>query len=175
MRRFIIHLLVALFTFIVGTTADALIRDLLQLFNEEAEIETVSLPSGSATTLPFPVERETELSPCCCRYQNFPQRQATTSRPLISLAVLNARALRLPRPIYPSLARASHLSWKVLVQVVVDEAGCVINAQAVSGHPLLRAASVQAAYGACFSPSTLSGKPVSFKGVITYNFIFSES
>jgi protein TonB len=58
----------------------------------------------------------------------------------------------------------------VVVQVTVDENGNVISAHAVSGHPLLQAASVAAARGAKFSPTRLSGEPVKVNGVITYNF-----
>jgi len=41
----------------------------------------------------------------------------------------------------------------------------------VSGHPLLRGAAEQAARGARFSPTLLSGQPVKVSGVITYNFV----
>jgi protein TonB len=59
----------------------------------------------------------------------------------------------------------------VVVQVVIDENGRVISAQAVSGHPLLQAVSVAAARNARFSPTKLSGQPVKVTGVITYNFV----
>jgi protein TonB len=55
--------------------------------------------------------------------------------------------------------------------VLIDENGSVVSASAVSGHPLLRAAAVQAARGARFSPTKLSGQPVKVSGVITYNFV----
>jgi protein TonB len=55
--------------------------------------------------------------------------------------------------------------------VIVDESGKVISARAVSGHPLLQAASVEAAYAAKFSPTLLSGQPVKVTGTISYNFI----
>jgi protein TonB len=58
----------------------------------------------------------------------------------------------------------------VVVQVIVDENGNVISAHAVSGHPLLQAASVAAARSAKFAPTKLSGQPVKVSGVITYNF-----
>jgi TonB family protein len=58
----------------------------------------------------------------------------------------------------------------VVVQVTIDETGKVISAKAVSGHPLLQAAAVQAAYGARFSPTQLSGQPVKVTGQINYNF-----
>jgi TonB family protein len=57
------------------------------------------------------------------------------------------------------------------VQIKIDERGCVISARAVSGHPLLQAAAVQAARQACFTPTRLSGQPVKVTGVILYNFM----
>ncbi|MBA2378253.1 MAG: TonB family protein, partial [Blastocatellia bacterium] len=59
----------------------------------------------------------------------------------------------------------------VTVQVVIDEAGNVISANAVNGHALLRPAAVAAARQAKFSPTMLSGQPVKVSGVITYNFV----
>ena len=40
-----------------------------------------------------------------------------------------------------------------------------------SGHPLLRAEAVSAAYNAKFSPTRVGGKPVKVTGVINYNFV----
>jgi protein TonB len=84
--------------------------------------------------------------------------------------VLNGKALSLPKPSYPPIARTAHASGTVVVQVTIDETGKVISAKAVSGHPLLQAAAVQAAYGARFSPTQLSGQPVKVTGQINYNF-----
>jgi TonB family protein len=85
--------------------------------------------------------------------------------------VLNSKAVTLPKPLYPAAARAVRAEGAVNVQVTVDEAGNVIAATAVSGHPLLRAASVNAAREAKFSPTMLSGQPVRFTGVVVYNFV----
>jgi len=89
----------------------------------------------------------------------------------ISGGVLNGKATSLPKPPYPPAARAVRASGAVSVQVLISESGSVISASAVSGHPLLRAAAVQAARGARFSPTMLSGQPVKVSGVITYNFV----
>jgi TonB family protein len=89
----------------------------------------------------------------------------------VSGGILNSKAISLPRPAYPPIARQAHASGTVVVQVVIDEEGNVIWATAVSGHPLLQAVSRQAALGARFSPTTLSGQPVKVSGVITYNFV----
>lgn len=89
----------------------------------------------------------------------------------ISGGVLNGKAISLPKPPYPPIARAAKASGTVVVQVLVDENGNVVSAHAISGHPLLQAASVVAARGAKFSPTKLAGQPVKVNGVITYNFV----
>ncbi len=89
----------------------------------------------------------------------------------ISGGVLNGKAISLPKPAYPPIARQAHASGTVVVQVTIDENGSVISAHAVSGHPLLQAVAVAAARGARFSPTKLSGQPVKVTGVITYNFV----
>ena len=96
---------------------------------------------------------------------------ASTTEGSIAGGVLNGKAIALPRPVYPAIARAAHASGTVLVQVVIDEEGNIISAHAVSGHPLLQAASVAAAREAKFTPTTLSGQPVKVTGVIQYNFV----
>lgn len=89
----------------------------------------------------------------------------------ISGGVLNGKAISLPKPAYPAIARQAHASGTVVVQVTIDENGNVISATPVSGHPLLRGVAAAAARGARFSPTKLSGQPVKVTGVITYNFV----
>jgi TonB family protein len=94
---------------------------------------------------------------------------AKTGKP-ISGGVLNGKAISLPKPVYPPVARAAKASGTVVVQVLVDEDGNVVTAEAISGHPLLKAACVAAARSAKFSPTKLSGQPVKVSGVINYSF-----
>jgi protein TonB len=100
-----------------------------------------------------------------------PEPKPTPPRAPISGGVLNGKAISLPKPAYPPIARQAHASGTVVVQVTIDENGNVISARAVSGHPLLQAVAVSAARGARFSPTKLSGQPVKVTGVITYNFV----
>lgn len=90
---------------------------------------------------------------------------------MISGGVLNGKATSLPKPAYPAIAKAAHVSGTVNVQVTVDESGNVISANAVSGHPLLRQSAVSAARQAKFSPTKISDQPVKVTGVIVYNFV----
>jgi TonB family protein len=98
------------------------------------------------------------------------QSASTNNRAPISGGVLNNKAITLPKPAYPPVARAARAAGTVVVQVIVDENGNVISARAVSGHPLLQAAAIAAARAAKFTPTKLAGQPVKITGVITYQF-----
>lgn len=89
-------------------------------------------------------------------------------------AVLDDKALSKPDPSYPPAARAARASGKVTVFVLVDESGKVSSATAVSGHPLLRAAAIEAAKQARFTPALQDGKPNDFSGVLNYNFVLEQ-
>jgi len=95
----------------------------------------------------------------------------TPAPKLISKGVVNGSAVSLPKPAYPAAAKAVNASGIVSVQVTINEEGNVISAQAVSGHPLLQAAAVEAARQAKFRPTLLQGQPVKVTGIITYNFV----
>jgi TonB family protein len=84
--------------------------------------------------------------------------------------VLNDKAITLPKPAYPPIAKQVKASGTVAVQVLVDEKGNVVSARPISGHPLLQAAAASAARNAKFAPTKLNGKPVKVSGVINYNF-----
>jgi protein TonB len=88
----------------------------------------------------------------------------------ISGGVLNGTAISLPSPVYPDAAKRTRTQGIVTVDVVLDETGKVISANASSGPAMLRDAAVQAALKARFSPTKLSGQPVKVSGVINYKF-----
>jgi len=86
-------------------------------------------------------------------------------------SIISSKVLSKPVPVYPPIAIQTHTTGVVTVEILVDEQGRVISAQATSGHPLLRAAARQAALQARFTPTQLNGQPVKVSGVITYNFM----
>ncbi len=88
----------------------------------------------------------------------------------ISGGVVNGKAVSLPAPAFPSAAKMVGAKGSVAVQVLIDENGNVIAANAVNGHPLLRSAAASAARNSKFRPTQLSGQPVKVTGVIVYNF-----
>ncbi len=100
-----------------------------------------------------------------------PSPEAERIDKIVMGGVLNGKAIKKPAPDYPASAKMARAMGTVTVQLLVDEEGKVAEAYAVSGHPLLQGASVEAARRARFTPTTLCGKPVKVTGVITYNFV----
>ena len=112
-----------------------------------------------------PPERNTEAEP-----PPPPPPPKKAPPKTISGGVVNGKAVSLPAPPYPAAAKAVGAKGSVSVQVLIDENGNVVSANAVNGHPLLRSAAAGAARRAKFRPTQLSGQPVKVSGVITYVF-----
>jgi TonB family protein len=84
--------------------------------------------------------------------------------------VLNDKAVSMPQPVYPPAARDALVSGEVRVEIMVDVCGNVVMAKALSGHPLLRQAAIDAAMQTRFSPIRISGIPVPVRGTMAFNF-----
>lgn len=89
---------------------------------------------------------------------------------ILSGGVVTGKATKLPTPFYPPAAIALSLKGIVTVEVLIDEAGNVISAKAVSGPAMLRQSAERAARDAKFHPTLLSNEPVKVTGIISYNF-----
>lgn len=85
--------------------------------------------------------------------------------------VLTGRAVRRVQPRYPNEALANRVSGVVVVEITVNEEGKVVLAEAVCGHPMLRAAAVDAASRWLFTPTLREGVPVKVTGSVTIRFI----
>jgi protein TonB len=146
--------------------------------NTAAPLLVASLDRGSATSAPAPAASSANIplaeGPAVKSDGDAPAPAAMPVRsgPLkpISGGVLNGKAISLPAPSYPEIARRAGASGVVEVEVVIDLTGKVISAKATSGPPLLRQAAEMAARLARFNPTLLSGQPMRVSGVISYNF-----
>ncbi|HEV2664255.1 MAG TPA: energy transducer TonB, partial [Blastocatellia bacterium] len=106
--------------------------------------------------------------------QAQPPQKAKPRRIEVSGGLLQGIAIKQVTPPYPPIARAARVAGKVEVQVTISEQGKVIEAMAISGHPLLRDASVNAARQWVFRPTELSGVPVKVQGILTFNFSLAD-
>ena len=157
MHRIALRLVVALLTFVVGITASSLFN-----FSSSDKSKRCVAPAPAAVLVAAPSQGDLQLSPYTA---------VSEPRIVVSGGILNGKAVSKPAPVYPPIAKAARAQGTVVVQVVVDEDGDVISANAVSGHPLLQQAAVAAARQAKFSPTRLNGTPVKVSGALTYNFV----
>jgi hypothetical protein len=82
-------------------------------------------------------------------------------------AVLNSKALKLARPLFPSGVK---LSSSVKVRVLIDETGKVISARGISGVQAYFPYAESAAKDSKFAPGEICGKPSKISGTIIYLF-----
>jgi Ca-activated chloride channel family protein len=126
--------------------------------------EPTPQPSPTHTAVPEPTPTEAAAAPPA------PEKQEAAKKGPVSGGVLNGKALNLPRPNYPMMAKASGITGTVVIEVTIDERGNVSDVRVLSGHPMLQQAALAAARQAKFSPTILSGAPVRVKGTINYTF-----
>lgn len=125
-------------------------------------------PEGDASSSTTP---NTNNETATANPPNTPaQPQQNPRKAPVNGGVLNSKAIYMPVPEVPP----GEASGVVLVAVLVDESGSVIEARAVSGPPHLHAAAVNAARLARFSPTLLMGEPVRVSGTLSYNFVKSN-
>jgi protein TonB len=75
-----------------------------------------------------------------------------------------------PEAEYPVLARQSRIFGTVVVEAIIDEHGRVIEAHAVSGHPLLIPAALKAVSARIYAPTILDGEPTPIDLKVEVNF-----
>ena len=130
---------------------------------------------GEVTLPNTPNNNNTEAGQNNVAANNQPQNAAQPAQPgqkraPIAGGMLNGKAIYLPVPEVP----AGDATGVVLVQVLVDEQGAVVDAKAISGPQHLQVAAVSAARLARFNPTMLMGEPVRVSGTLSYNFVRSN-
>lgn len=73
-------------------------------------------------------------------------------------------------PEYPALALQARIHGAVLVDAIIDEQGHVVQARALSGHPLLVPAALKAVLQWKYEPTSLNGRPISVELQVSVNF-----
>lgn len=158
MQHWAIRTAVAVLTFCTGLALSAL----WGLFTPSATQGTMKLVVNNGRSCPSSVKAEVPPPP--------PAAAPVHGFKVVSGGVLNNKSISKPAPAYPEIAKAARAEGTVVVRVLVDHAGNVEEAEAVSGHPLLQSAAVSAVRQWRFTPTLLSGQPVKVSGNVTVNF-----
>jgi protein TonB len=109
---------------------------------------------GTGTSVPVPL----------------PQRPAARRIVHVGSSLKAPRQTYSVQPEYPPLARQARIWGTVVVNAVIDEHGNVVQARALSGHPLLIPAALKAVQQWKYEPTTLNGTPVSVEMEVTVHF-----
>jgi protein TonB len=77
------------------------------------------------------------------------------------------------QPEYPALARQVRIQGLVVLRAIINRDGAIENLQALSGHPLLVPAALNAVRQWRYRPYVLNGEPVEVETEVKVNFILS--
>jgi TonB family protein len=92
------------------------------------------------------------------------------TRVRISQAVMANRLLSRVEPVYPPQAQTEHIADGVVVRVVIDKNGGVLNAAYVSGPTVLVPAAIGAVKQWKFQPTLINGEPVEVHTTVEIGF-----
>jgi len=95
---------------------------------------------------------------------------ATPQRVRVSAGVTEGLLIHKVQPTYPPLARSARIQGTVVLQAVIGKDGTIQNLRAVSGHPMLTPAAIDAVRQWRYKPYFLNGEPVEVDTQITVNF-----
>ncbi len=85
-----------------------------------------------------------------------------------------AKLISAPRPVYPTIARATRTQGTVKIQATIARDGSIRNLQLISGPPLLVAVAMEAVGRWRYQPTLLNGEPVEVITEIAVNFTLSQ-
>ena len=88
--------------------------------------------------------------------------------------IAQANLIYAPKPAYPPSVRAGGTEGAVLIQAVITVDGTVASPQALSGHPDLVTAALEAIKQWRYRPTLLNGVPIETFTTITINFSLSD-
>jgi protein TonB len=101
-----------------------------------------------------------------------PPPAPTVKTPPIS-RMMEGNLIYKPQPVYPPMARAARIQGAVLLRAIISKRGTIENLEAMSGHPLLIPAAINAVKQWRYRPYVLNGEPVEVETRVTVNFILS--
>jgi len=99
-----------------------------------------------------------------------PPKQAAPQKLRISSGVAEGNLINKVEPPYPQMAKIAHVQGDVVLQALISKSGAIENLRAVSGHPILIQAAMDAVRQWRYKPYLLNGEPVEVETTITVKF-----
>lgn len=85
-------------------------------------------------------------------------------------SMLQGSLIRRVEPVYPPLARAARIQGPVLLSAIISKTGTIEHLQALSGHPMLVGAALEAVSQWRYRPYILNNETIEVQTEITVNF-----
>lgn len=99
-----------------------------------------------------------------------PPKVAAPQKLRISSGVAEGNLVNKVEPQYPQMAKVAHVQGDVVLQALISKNGAIENLRAVSGHPILIQAAMEAVKQWRYRPYLLNGEPVEVETTITVKF-----
>jgi len=106
---------------------------------------------------------------------NFTLRQPEQRRPPVISRLDPGQIVQRVEPLYPHLAVVTRTQGLVVLHALISREGTIEQLQALSGHPLLVPAAINAVRQWRFRPYILNGQPIEVETEITVNFTLDGS
>jgi protein TonB len=103
----------------------------------------------------------------------MPVAIATPVRVIRTSSILEGNLIRRVQPVYPPIARTARIQGPVILVAIISKAGTIENLRALSGHPMLVPAAVDAVSQWRYRPYILNNEPIEVETQITVNFLLS--
>jgi TonB family protein len=88
----------------------------------------------------------------------------------IRISPRQATRIKYVKPLYPEIARRARIHPQVVIEVLADVFGNIVQWRIISGHPLVNGAAINAVKQWKFEPFIIEGIPKATKFTITINF-----
>ncbi|HLZ40495.1 MAG TPA: energy transducer TonB [Candidatus Sulfotelmatobacter sp.] len=124
-------------------------------------------PIGSPDGIRLPITGTRPVIP--------PPPPPTTKRTFRTSTILEGSLIRRVQPVYPPLARMARIQGSVVVAAIISKAGTMEHVQAISGHPMLIPAAVDAVSQWRYRPYVLNGEAIEVETQITVNFVLGSN
>jgi TonB family protein len=98
------------------------------------------------------------------------QKNGRPSRFRVSSGVMAGLMIRHVDPVYPAEARKKHISGDVLLKILINKQGHVVDAVIVKGDPMLAQAAVDAVKQWLFQQYLLDGEPIEVETTAVVSF-----
>jgi protein TonB len=105
-----------------------------------------------------------------------PADASATVPPRITVGAIVQQNLLISQPpaVYPPLAKQARIQGVVKLSATIAKDGTVQHLEAISGHPLLMEAAMDAVRQWVYKPTLLNGQPVEVVTQIDVNFTLSQ-